>query len=112
MGNVETSLVRGKIHRNFPKSQMVLRGTIKKADFKHERMFGRVAKIPTANTFDELIEIDFVEYGEFAKFLRAHVTFSRFSVIIFTGAIKKEEKTAEMVRGEVISNWLEVFGAP
>ena len=39
---------------------------VKNGDFKQDRTFGRVAKSPIANTSDELAEIDFVEYGDFA----------------------------------------------
>ena len=54
----------------------------KKDEFKQERMFGRVAKIPIANTSNELFEMDFVDYGHHATFLHARDTFSRFSVVI------------------------------
>ena len=55
----------------------------KKDEFKQERMFGRVSKIPIANTSNELVEMDFVEYGDHATFLRIHDAFSRFSVVVF-----------------------------
>ena len=54
----------------------------KKGDFKQERMFGAVGKIPIANTSNELVEMDFVDYGDFATFLHIRGTFSRFAVII------------------------------
>ena len=47
----------------------------KKDDFKHERMFGRVAKTPIANTFGELVEMDFVDYGDHATFLHIQGAF-------------------------------------
>ena len=75
-------------------------------------MFGGVAKIQIANTPNELVEMDFADYGYFANFLRIQGAFSRFSVIIFTGAETTEEQTAEMVRCDVISNWFLVYGAP
>ena len=56
--------------------------------------------------------MDFPDYGDFATFLRILDTFSRFSAIIFTGANKKEEQAAEMVREKAIENWSAVFGAP
>ena len=46
-------------------------------------MFGRVAKIPIANKFGELVEMDFVDYGGYATFLHIQDTFSRFTAIIF-----------------------------
>ena len=85
---------------------------IKKGDSKQERMFGRLAKIPIANTFSELSEMDFADYGDLATFLHIQATFSRFSAIVFLGTKKVEEQTAETVRGIMISNWLAVFGAP
>ena len=75
-------------------------------------MFGRVSKIPIANTFSELVEMDFVDYGDHATFLHIQDTFSRFSVIFFLGTKKREEQTAEMVREAMISNWIAVFGTP
>ena len=38
---------------------MGLQKVVKKDDFKHGRMFGRASKIPIANTFSELVEMDF-----------------------------------------------------
>ena len=38
---------------------------IKKDDFKQERMFIRVAKIPILNTLSEIVEMDFADYGDF-----------------------------------------------
>ena len=55
-------------------------------DFKHERTFGGVAKIPIANTPIELAEMDFADYVDFATFLHIRDTFPRFSVIVFMGA--------------------------
>ena len=75
-------------------------------------MFGRVAKIPIANTFSELVEMAFLDYGDLGTFLRIQDTFPRFSAIVFMGAKKQEEQTPEMVRGNAISNWLSAFGAP
>ena len=58
---------------------------IKKDDSAHERMFGRVSKIPIATAFSELVEIEFADYGDYAAFLRILYTFSRFPVVVFTG---------------------------
>ena len=58
-------------------------GNDKEGDFKQERMFGRVAKIPIDNTFSELVEMDFVGYGDLATFAHIRDTFSRFSAIAF-----------------------------
>ena len=55
----------------------------KKGDFKQGRMFGGVAKIPIANTFSELVEMDFVDYGDLSTPMRARDTLSRFPAIVF-----------------------------
>ena len=75
-------------------------------------MFGRVAKIPISNTFGELAEMDFSDYGDYAAFLHIQDTFSRFSVIILLGANKKEEQTAGMVKQSLISDRVAIFGTP
>ena len=47
----------------------------KEGDSKQDRILGRSAKIPIANTFSELVEMDFADYGDFASFLRIQDTF-------------------------------------
>ena len=61
-------------------------------DFKQEMMLGRVAKIHIANTFNGIVDMDFLDYGHFATFLHIQDTFSRFSAIIFTGAKKNKHR--------------------
>ena len=80
----------------------------KKDDFKQERMFCRAAKIPIADTFNELVEMDFVDYGDLATSLHIQVVFLRFSAIVFLGA-NKEEQTAEMLKAGAISDWVAVL---
>ena len=75
----------------------------KKGDFKQERMFGRVVKILIANNSNELVEMDFADYGGQATFLRIRDTFSRSPFITFMGTKRKEEQTAEMMKEHVIS---------
>ena len=48
--------------------------------------------------------MDFVDYGEYAKFLHIRETFSRFPVSVFIGAKKKEAQKAERVRETAISH--------
>ena len=48
-------------------------------------MFVGVAKIPTANTFNELAGVGFVDYGGCAAFLNIQGNFPRFAAIIFYG---------------------------
>ena len=55
-------------------------------------MLGRVAEIPIANAFSELVEIDFVGYGDYAAFLQIQDTFSRFSEVVFVWAKKRTDK--------------------
>ena len=74
-------------------------------------MFGRVAKIPISDTFDELVGMDFVDYGGGATFLHIRDTFSRFSAIILRGE-EKGERTAEMVKESAISDRISIFGDP
>ena len=56
-------------------------------------MFGRVAKIPTANTFDELVEMDFVDYGIMQPVSTFGILF-RVSLPLFLGDKQKAEQTA------------------
>ena len=61
----------------------------KKGEFKHERMFGRVAKIPSAITLIGMVKMDFVDYGDYAAFLHIRDTFSRFPALVFIGTKKR-----------------------
>ena len=63
----------------------------RRGDFEQGGMFGRVSKIQL-QTFNELVEMDFADYGDFGTFLRARDTFLRFSVIVFMGAKRKKNK--------------------
>ena len=94
-----------KITKKLFKKIKELADSDKKGDFKQEMMFGRVAKISIANNSNEVVEMDFVDYGGQATFLHIRDTFSRFPVITFMGTKRKEEKTAEMTKGNVISEW-------
>ena len=53
-----------------------------------------------------------LDCGDLSTFLHIHDAFSRFSVIVYSGAKKKEEQTADMVNESAISDWAAVFGAP
>ena len=100
MGNFETSLAYGEI----PKKIFRELGNISESvngDFKHERMFGRVA-IHIANTINWLVEMDFVDYGDFSKFLRILNTFPCISEIISTVGWGQ---TSEMWREKAFSIW-------
>ena len=83
----------------------------KKRRVQSKRMFPRVAKIPTSNTISELVEMDFVDYGDYAAFLHIRGTF-RDSPYRYFRAKKKGDRTAETVRGEAISHRLSVFAYP
>ena len=84
---------------------------IRKANLK-KRMFGRVSQIPTPNTLSLLVEMDFVDYGDYAAFLQIQGNFSRLPVAVFIGTKKKGEQTSEMARETTISHGLAASGAP
>ena len=75
-------------------------------------MLRLAAKIPIANTLRELVEMDFVDYGEYATFLHIRDAFSLFSVAVFIGGNKKGAQTGEMAIETAMSHWLAAFGAP
>ena len=81
-------------------------------DFEQERMFGMVGKIPIGNAFNGLVEMGFADYGACVASLHAHDTFPRFSVVVFTGAEKKDVGTVGIVREAAISHGSSAFGAP
>ena len=56
----------------------ILAGSGKKDGFQQERMFGLVSEIPIANTVNGLVEMDFVDCGDYAAFLHIRDSFSRF----------------------------------
>ena len=58
---------------------------VRKTDFRQDRMFGRLAKIPIGNTFSGLSEMGFVDFGDLSTVLRIRDTFARFSAISFFG---------------------------
>ena len=91
MANAETSFVYDKNPKKYLGKIKELAGN-EKDEFEQERMFGRVAKIPISNTFRELAEMDFVNYGDYATFLHIQDTFSRFPVIIFQRTKKMKSK--------------------
>ena len=93
-----------------PRDLRNVAGGDKRGDFKREMMCGRVAKIPISNTFDGLVDMDFVDYGGYANFLHIRDSFSRFSVVVRTGAKRKGVETAEMFREAAISHWMAAFG--
>ena len=73
-------------------------------DSKHETMFARLSEIPISDTFNELVEMDFVEYG-ICRFLQIRDIVSR-SAPSFYGWKEKGGQTAEMARWKVVSNFL------
>ena len=81
-------------------------GEYKKDEFKRERVLACVAKIPIANTLNELVELDFVYYGYYAAFLHIMETSSRFPVAVFICTAEKGEQTSGMARETLISHWL------
>ena len=68
-------LFTAKVPQKLFRKIKILAENDKKDEFKQERMFGRVAKIPIANTFNELVEMDFVDYGDHATFCTSRILF-------------------------------------
>ena len=113
MENAKTPSIFGKNSEKLFKEIKELAGSDKKGDFKQERMFGRVAKIPIANNFNELAEMDFVDYGGQATFLHIRDTCSRFPAITFTGNKEKGRTNGRNGERNVISEWISFFfGTP
>ena len=83
MTSAKTSSFFGKNSEKLFKKIKELGDNDKKDEFKQERMFGRVATIPMANTFTELAEMNFADYGDHATLLHIQDTLSRFPAIIF-----------------------------
>ena len=91
----------------------ILAANDKTYEFKRERTFGILAKIPIANTFSELVEMDFVDYGDHAAFLRIRDAFSRCPLAVFVGTEEKGGgQTAEIARETAIFHRLSVSGRP
>ena len=61
----------------------------KKDEFIQEGMIGRVSKNPNARFFNDLVEMDFVDYVDYAEILQIQDNLSRFSVSVFAGAKRK-----------------------
>ena len=64
----------------------------REGEFKQGRLSRTVGKITTADTFDEIAEMDFVDYGDVETFLHLRDTFSRYSWVTFIGTKKGWEK--------------------
>ena len=77
-------LFTAKVPKKLFRKIKILDGDDKKGEFKHERAFV-ISKIPIADTFNDLVGMEFVDYGDRATFLRIQDAFSRFSVVIFYG---------------------------
>ena len=75
--------------KNLCKRPKDVSGNDKRAISNRKECLGWLRKMPIANTFNELVEMDFVDYGDFATVLQIRGTFPRLSAIIFTGAKRK-----------------------
>ena len=78
-------LFAAKIPKKLFKKIKELGDNDKKDEFKKERMFGRVAKIPIADTFVELVEMDFVDYGDVKPFCTFEILFRASPPLFFRG---------------------------
>ena len=65
---------------------------IKRTISNRGECFGGVAKIPIAKTFNVLVEMDFVDYGDLWDFLHIRDTFSRFFRDCVLGTKRKKSK--------------------
>ena len=84
-GTLKHHLLMAEIPKNIFKDPKAVAENDKRGDFEHERMFGSVTEIPIANTSNEFVEMGFLDYGDFATFLRIRGAFPRFSAIIVRG---------------------------
>ena len=89
IGKLRNTISYGKIPKKLLRGLKNIDSNGKKGNSKQERMFGAVSKIPIANAFNELVEMDCVDYGDYVTFLHIHDTLSRFSVVVFTGPRKR-----------------------
>ena len=112
MANFETPLAYGENPKKLPKELNAVAENDKKGDFKQERMFCRVAKIPIANTFGELAEMDFADYGDCAAFLRIRDAFPRFPAIVLRWLKRKKNKRQKWFGKKATRNRSATFGAP
>ena len=102
-----------EIPKKFLRDIKNIDGGGKKGDFKQEMMFGGAARTPISNTFNELVEMDFVDYGGYAAFLQIQDAFVAISCIGFLWAQGKGRPNC--INGprvgyfELVSG---VFGAP
>ena len=91
-------LVMGKSKKELFKDPKSAAGAIK-GDFEHERMFGMVAKIPIANTANELVEMDFCGLWRFLHIPEHSGRFSRPPAIIFLGAKRRKNNRLKLFGG-------------
>ena len=80
MANFETSLIYGESKEDIEGSHTFHKAT--KGLFLNRRGCLGSREIHIANTFNEIVEMDFADYGDFSAFLQIQDTFSRFSEII------------------------------
>ena len=89
MANFKTPLLTVGAPKKLFRDLKILAENDTKDEFKQERMFGRVAKIPTSNTLSEFVAMDFADYGDYATFLHIQDAFSRFPVVVFICAERR-----------------------
>ena len=70
-----------------------------------------VSKIAISNAVDELVEMDFVDYGDYSEFLQIRDSLSRFSVVVYSEK-RKRARRAEIGSESAISHLSAALGDP
>ena len=73
-GGIKNAIFTAETPKKLFRGLEIMAGNREKGWFEQERMFGRASKIPIAKTLYELVEMGFVDYGEYAAFLRIQDT--------------------------------------
>ena len=68
--------------------------------------------MPTAQDYNALAGMGFVNYGDGSIFLHFRDTFSRYPSISFIGTKKKKEQTSAKVVNAALTNWVSFSGTP
>ena len=84
----------------------------KKGDFKQERMFGRVAKIPISNTSNELVGMVFWITGIYRLPCTFEILFAIFGNSVFRSEKERRTNGGTGKRASAVSDWMAVFGTP
>ena len=84
----------------------------KNDESNQERLFRIVDGITYSMTSDELVGMDFADYGDPETLLHLRDTFSRYSMVTFIGTKTKTEQTADTVVNAILTNWVSFARTP